>query len=111
MPWAVGPQGLGQGVAWAPGRRQGLHMLWGWGCGGRGARAWRPHLEVHVHQLVLPEDVVDLARLQPCGRLLLLPLEVDEDPQAALGVLERRSVGPEIRQGRSGQALPCGSSR
>lgn len=72
----------------------------GWGphrCPAGGATERAPpatHLEVQVHQLVLLEDVVDLPRLQPGVRLLLLQLEVDENAQTALGVVQRRPAGP-----------------
>ena len=73
------------------------------------------HLQVHVHQLVLLEDVIDLPRLQPSVRLLLLLLQVDEDAQTALGVVQRGPVGPGIRAGvrarAPGPAVPGGADR
>lgn len=70
-----------------------------WEMLGEGARP-RAHLDVQVHQLVLLQDVVDLPRLQPGLCLLVLLLEVNEHPQAALGIVQRRFVGPAIRRDR-----------
>ena len=59
------------------------------------------HLDVQLHQLVLLEEIADFPGLQPGVRLLLLLLQVDEYPQAAFGVVQRGSVGPATRRGRS----------
>lgn len=67
--------------------------------GGREQACTPQHLDVQVHELVLLEDVVDLPGLQPGVCLLVLLLEVDEYPQATLGVVQRRLVGPGIRRG------------
>lgn len=87
---------------WAPGTETRVADAGG---GGPGSGRRPAHLDVHVHQLVLLQDVVDLPRLQPGMRLLLLLLQVDEDPQAALGVVQCRSVGPGVRAG-SGYVSP-----
>lgn len=87
---------------WAPGTETRVADAGG---GGPGSGRRPAHLDVHVHQLVLLQDVVDLPRLQPGMRLLLLLLQVDEDPQAALGVVQCRSVGPGVRAG-SGHVSP-----
>ena len=55
------------------------------------------HLDVEVHQLALPQDVIDLPCLQPGMRLLLFLLEVNENPQTSFGVVQCGFVGPGIR--------------
>lgn len=83
--------------------------VWGWGSEHRGGvctRAPPSHLDVQIHQLVLPEDVVDPPGLQPGVRLLLLLLQVDEDPQTALGVVQGGLVGPAMRAGQSASTPP-----
>lgn len=54
------------------------------------------HLDVQVHQLALPQEVIDLPCLQPGMCLLLFPLEVNENPQTSFGVVQRGFVGPGI---------------
>lgn len=54
----------------------------------------RPDLNIKVHQLGLLEQQVDAPGLQPAQSLLLPAAQVNEDPQAALGQVQSRPVGP-----------------
>ena len=49
----------------------------------------RPHLQVHVSQLVLLDQVIDASHLQPGLRLLLPLAQIDRNPQALLRIVQR----------------------
>lgn len=48
-----------------------------------------PHLQVHVSQFILLNQVIDASDLQPGLRLLLPLSKIDRNPQALLGVIQR----------------------
>lgn len=48
-----------------------------------------PHLQVHVSQLVLSDEVIDASHLQPGLWLFLSLAQINRNPQALLGVVQR----------------------
>lgn len=53
------------------------------------------NLNIKVHQFSLVQQLVDVTGLQPAKCLLLPAAQVDENTQAALGVVESCPVCPE----------------
>lgn len=59
-----------------------------------------PYLQVHVSQLILLDQVIDASDLQPGLRLLLPLAEIDRNPEALLGVIQRFAGGSAIHMER-----------
>lgn len=60
-----------------------------------------PHLQVHVGQLILLDQVIDTSHLEPGLRLLLPLAQVDRNSQTLLGVVQRFARGSAIQKSRN----------